>query len=244
MKTAWYLGHSENQISDRAILVGDPDRIDRIAELLAEPKFLPPKRGLRTVVGNYNNTEVTVVAFGMGSPIATIVLHELADLGTKIFLRIGTAMHFPPAVPGNYLISENAVSFEGTSSSYYDGKIPVDADKNFVKKLMKTADKLNQKALTGTFATFDAFYRDMFGMDEDGKTRVSKIRKKLINDAVLATDMETSALLAAAKALKVDAASLCLGTVCGISQKKLDAISLKNLEKVMFEIALKAITSD
>ena len=31
MKTAWYLGHSENQISDRAILVGDPDRIDRIA---------------------------------------------------------------------------------------------------------------------------------------------------------------------------------------------------------------------
>ena len=50
MKTAWYLGHSENQISDRAILVGDPDRIDRIAELLAEPEFLPPKRGLRTVV--------------------------------------------------------------------------------------------------------------------------------------------------------------------------------------------------
>ena len=28
------------------------------------------------------------------------------------------------------------------------------------------------------------------------------------------------------------------------NQKKLDAISLKNLEKVMFEIALKAITSD
>lgn len=244
MKTAWYLGHSKNQISDRAILVGDPDRIDRIAELLIEPKFLTPKRGLKTVVGSYNNVKVTVVAFGMGSPIATIVLHELADLGTKIFLRIGTAMHFPPAIPGNYLISDNAVSFEGTSSSYYNGKTPIEADKILLKKLMKAATDLDQKALPGTFATFDAFYRDMFSMDEAGKERVSKIRKKLINDAILATDMETSALLAAAKALKVNAATLCLGTVCGISQKKLDATSLKRLEKVMFEIALKAITSN
>ena len=243
MKTAWYLGHSENQISSRAILIGDPDRIDRIATFLSNPVFLPQKRGLRTVVGYYNNKKVTVVAFGMGSPIATIVLHELTNLGTKIFLRIGTAMHFPPAIPGNFLISNDAISFEGTSPSYYSGEMPVQADKNLLKKLIEAADGLGQMAHSGTFATFDAFYRDMFSMDLSGQTRVSGIRKKLTNEGVLATDMETSALLAAAKALNVKAATICLGTVCGISQKKLDPISLNNSEKIMFELALNAITS-
>ena len=50
-KRAWYLGHSPNDVGECAILVGDPDRVDRIAKLLADPVFLPVKRGLKTVTG-------------------------------------------------------------------------------------------------------------------------------------------------------------------------------------------------
>ena len=32
MKKAWYLGLAESDVGDRAILVGDPDRVGRIAE--------------------------------------------------------------------------------------------------------------------------------------------------------------------------------------------------------------------
>ena len=28
MKTAWYLGHCEDEVADRVVLIGDPDRID------------------------------------------------------------------------------------------------------------------------------------------------------------------------------------------------------------------------
>ena len=118
MKTAWYIGCPADAVGDRAILIGDPDRIDRISSLLDDVEFLPVKRGLRTITGYHSGKKITVTAFGMGAPIATIVLHELADLGVRYFLRIGTAMYFPPTQGGAFLLSDRALSFEGTSRSY------------------------------------------------------------------------------------------------------------------------------
>ncbi len=83
MKRAWYTGHAAEELGESAILVGDPDRVDRIGALLTDPVFLPVKRGLKTVTGSWNGARVSVVAFGMGAPIATIVLHEFADLGVR-----------------------------------------------------------------------------------------------------------------------------------------------------------------
>jgi len=243
MKKAWYLGHRQDQVAGRAILVGDPDRIDRIAVKLDAPDFLPVSRGLRTVTGTYEGTGVTVVAFGMGAPIATIVLHELADLGVTRFVRIGTAMHFPPAEAGDFLISDSALSFEGTSPSYSDAKTPVPADRDLAARLVAEAQTCGRTALHGQYATFDAFYRDMFGIDEEGVRRVEANRAMLAERGVLATDMETSALLTAARALGVSCASLCLGTVDALTQQKLDRDRLEEGERMLFEIALRAVTS-
>lgn len=243
MKTAWYLGHSADQVGECAILVGDPDRVDRIGALLDAPDFLPVKRGLKTVTGGHNGTRVTVAAFGMGAPIATIVLHELAHLGVARFLRIGTAMHFPPARPGDFVISEAAISFEGTSPAYATGDGPPRADAGLVTALERTAAAHGATSSTGVFATFDAFYRDMFGIDDAGHARVAETRAMLREVGVLATDMETSALLTAATALGVSCATLCLGTVDGISQEKLAPDPLARGEAQMFSIALDAITA-
>ena len=54
----------------------------------------------------------------MGAPIATIVLHELFDLGVRAFLRIGTAMVMPPAKLGDLVLADGAYRAEGTSSTY------------------------------------------------------------------------------------------------------------------------------
>ena len=120
MKTAWYLGYTSADIGSSALLVGDPDRIDRIAELLENPRFLPVRRGLRTVTGLHRGSTVTAAAFGMGAPIATIVLHELANLGVERFIRVGTALYLPPAQHGDLVLSEGVLSLEGTSCSYVD----------------------------------------------------------------------------------------------------------------------------
>ena len=242
MKTAWYLGHRQDQVSDRAILIGDPDRVDRIAAQMSDVVYLPVKRGLKTITGSYDGARITVAAFGMGSPIATIVLHELADLGVTHFLRIGTAIFFPPAEAGGFIISEEAVSFEGTSAAY-GGTGRASADPGLVKNLFTAVEKNGAAAQSGLFATFDAFYRDMFAIDPAGHARVEENRKKLAKQHVIAADMETSALLTAARALDVACASLCLGTVDAATLKKLEAGPLAKGEKRMFDIALQAIAA-
>jgi len=244
MKKAWYLGHREDQVAERAILIGDPDRVDRIAAMLEAPEFLPVSRGLKTVTGTFEGAGVTAVAFGMGAPIATIVLHELADLGVRRFVRIGTAMYFPPAGSGDFLVSDTAIGFEGTSPAYADTEGPVSADPELAKQLVDAAATYGKTVLHGQYATFDAFYRDMFGIDEEGKRRVGVNRAMLAERGVLATDMETSALLTAARVLGVSCASLCLGTVDALTQVKLDRDLLAEGERILFEIALQAITSD
>ena len=243
MKRAWYLGHTADDVGSCAILVGDPDRVDRIGALLDNPTYLPVKRGLKTVTGHYNDTRVSIAAFGMGAPIATIVMHELADLGLRRFLRIGTAMHFPPAHPGDFVISKSALSFEGTSPSYALRDAPPVADAGLVADLANAVASHGVTSTAGVFATFDAFYRDMFSLDPAGADKVRQTREMLHQLGVLATDMETSALLTAGETLDVACATLCLGTVDGITQEKLDAPRLAAGEHVMFRIALDAITN-
>lgn len=242
MKTAWYLGHRQDQVSDRAILIGDPDRVDRIADHMSDVVHLPVKRGLKTITGIYKGTTITVAAFGMGSPIATIVLHELADLGVTHFLRIGTAIFFPPAEAGGFIISDEALSYEGTSASY-GGTGCTSADPGLVKSLLSAASGTGALARSGLFATFDAFYRDMFAIDAAGRARVADNSRKLAAQGVIAADMETSALLTAAEALGVSCASLCLGTVDAATLEKLEAGALATGEKHMFDIALRALVA-
>ena len=127
-RSAWYIGCSEDEVGEAAILVGDRARIDRIAEHLEAPVFLAENRGLRTVTGLRSGKRVTASAFGMGGPIAAIVLHELFDLGVRRFLRIGTAMVMPPASVGDFVVADGAFRGEGTSRTYAPLGYPAVAD--------------------------------------------------------------------------------------------------------------------
>src|SRR5687768_16835650 len=80
---AWYIGAKREEVGKAAILVGDPARIERIAEHMCDVHFVTENRGLKTITGTRNDQRITVSAFGMGAPIATIVLHELHALGVS-----------------------------------------------------------------------------------------------------------------------------------------------------------------
>ncbi|MDE0114582.1 MAG: hypothetical protein OXI87_09800 [Albidovulum sp.] len=241
MKRAWYLGHAADAVGDRAILIGDPGRLTRIAEHFEEVKFLPVSRGLQTLTGKFAGREITVASFGMGAPIATIVLHELVDLGITRFLRIGTAMYFSPAAPGDLLISKEAIGFDGTCSAYVDGGGPYAANPGLVETLWAAGADQDRRIMSGRYATYDAFYRDMFGIDDEGRRRVEINRSLLTERSVLAVDMETSALLAAANALSVSCATICLGTVDAMTQEKLAPERMEKGERALFETALRGL---
>ena len=242
-RSAWYIGCSEEEVGEAAILVGDPARIDRIAEHLDNPHFVEENRGLRTVTGGRGGQRVTVSAFGMGGPIAAIVLHELFDLGVRRFLRIGTAMAMPPAQLGDFVLADGAVRGEGTSRTYAPIGYPAVADFELGVALRAALSRRKVSWRAGLFGTYDGFYTEMFALSQGEKQMIDGMRDQIRRLGLIATDMETATLLTAGRILGAQTASLCLGTVDGLTQEKISSQALDASERDMFEIALDAIVA-
>src|SRR5690606_31966150 len=194
--------------------------------------------------GRYAGRPVTVAAFGMGAPIATIVAHELADLGVRHLLRIGTAMYFPDAKAGDLVTASAAISFEGTSKSY-SGSNGLKADTALLRAVDKAASAAGALVKKGLFATFDAFYREMFALpgDTEAERRVAANRARLADIGAIAADMETSALMSVSRALGLSCGSICLATVDGLTLEKIDAEAMAAGEPLLFRIGLDALTA-
>jgi uridine phosphorylase len=94
------------------VLVGDPGRALLLAqELLAEPKMSNHARGLwgysgRTPAG----VALTIQSTGMGGPSAALVLADLAKLGVRRAIRVGTCAAVDSELkPGELLVVDEAV---------------------------------------------------------------------------------------------------------------------------------------
>lgn len=242
-KAAWYIGCSADAVGDAAILVGDPARIVRLAAHLERPLFPEERRGLRTVTGWRAGRRITATAFGMGAPIATVVLHELHDLGVRSFLRIGTAMVAHPAALGDFVLADGALRGEGTSATYAPAGYPALADHDLTAALRARLSRQERRWHAGVFATYDGFYTQMFALDEAHRQRIETLRAEMARHRILAVDMETSALLVAGRVLGARVGSLCLGTVEAMTQRKLDAAITAAAEAALFEVALDTLAA-
>ena len=103
-------------IAADAVLVGDPGRALMLAqELLEEPEMSNHARGLwgysgRTPAGD----ELTIQATGMGGPSAALVLTDLAELGVRRAIRVGTCTALNPDLdPGELLAIAEAHAWSG-----------------------------------------------------------------------------------------------------------------------------------
>ncbi len=242
-RSAWYIGCAEEDVGEAALLTGDRARIDRIAKHLDDPRILPENRGLRTVTGMRGGKRITATAFGMGGPIAAIVLHELFDLGVKTFIRVGTAMAMPPARLGELLLADGAFSKDGTSRTYAPAGYPAVADFDLGGALRVALGRRSLAWRAGLFGTYDGFYTESFALGPSEARSIGETRGEAKRLRLIATDMETATLLTVGRMLGARAASLCLATVDGLTQEKLDAEALAAREDDMFEVALDAVSA-
>jgi hypothetical protein len=93
-------------IAADAILVGDPGRALMLAqELLQQPKMSNHARGMWGYTGlTQEGHELTVQSTGMGGPSATVVLHDLAELGARRAVRVGTCTELGSFEPGELVV--------------------------------------------------------------------------------------------------------------------------------------------
>ena len=108
-------------IAPDAILVGDPGRALLLAqELLEQPRMSNHARGLWGYSGETpEGRELTIQATGMGGPSAAIVLADLAKLGVRRAIRVGTCTALAPAAKaGELLIVAEALAGGGSAAAY------------------------------------------------------------------------------------------------------------------------------
>lgn len=179
-------------LSADAILVGDPGRSLLLAqELLEKPRMSNHARGLwgysgRTPAGR----ELTIQATGIGGPSAAAVLTDLAELGVKRAIRIGTGTGTGPGAGlGDVLLVERALASAGSAAAF--GLAAGEA----VAPDAELLERLRREPLP------EARVAEIVSLDALPATVTTP-------DSALAADMQTLAVLARAGELGIAAAAV------------------------------------
>lgn len=180
-----------------AILPGDPDRVPHIAKHFKEPKLISSHRQYTAYGGYIDGQYVISMSTGIGGPATAIAIEELARLGVKLMIRVGTCGAINPrSKVGSLIISEAAMRLEGTTRQYIAECYPAAATLEVITALKDAATKLKKKFLSGISASTDSFYpgqgRPSFGNYLPREARGLLSDLKAAN--VLCFEMESSTL--------------------------------------------------
>lgn len=194
-----------------AILPGDPGRVPKIAALLETPTKLAQNREFVTWGGRLGGEEVLVCSTGIGGPSAAIAMEELAQLGVRTFIRVGTCGGMQREVLGGDLIlPTGAIRMEGTSKEYLPAEFPAVPDFTVLSALSGAAAAQKRRFYTGVVQSKDSFY----GQHEPQRMPVGPELtfkwQAFIRAGALASEMECAALFSVAAALHVRAGAVLL----------------------------------
>lgn len=142
--SVFHLHIRPEQLTDRVILVGDPGRVNMVAEFFDTVTFEVSSREFHTIGGTYKGKPIMCLSHGIGPDNIDIVINELDALANIDFVtrevrdarrvltlvRIGTSGALQPELKlGTPVIAEKSIGFDGVLN-YYAGRESV-ADKGF-----------------------------------------------------------------------------------------------------------------
>lgn len=169
-----------------ALLPGDPQRVEHVAQFLQQVESFGQHREYRTLRGWYRGIEVLVVSTGMGGPSTAVAAEELHQIGVDCLVRIGSCGALQPSMKlGDLVIASAAVRDDGTGKAYVPTSYPASADSDLVYLLRQQARKLGYTTHCGYVRSHDSFYTD----------REQEICNYWSARGILAADMETAALM-------------------------------------------------
>ena len=149
----FHLHLKPEQLADKIILCGDPDRVGMIANYFDSQECDVQNREFRTITGSYKGKRITVQSHGIGGDNIEIVASELDALANfdlekrcvrdefrqLTMVRIGTSGGLQPESPiGSYVASEKAIGFDGVI--YFYGETEKVRDLAYEKALTQQLD--------------------------------------------------------------------------------------------------------
>lgn len=121
------------QLAEKIILVGDPKRVELIAENFDSIECDVMNREYHTITGTYRNKRISAVSTGVGCGNVDIVMNEMDALANIDFetrtekeykrhleiVRIGTCGGLQPETPlGSYICSVKSIGLDGLLNFY------------------------------------------------------------------------------------------------------------------------------
>jgi uridine phosphorylase len=143
-----------------AFLPGDPGRVPELARALdANARELAYRREYRTHLATVSGQPVVVTSTGIGGPSTSIAIDELAQLGLRTFVRVGTTGAIRPHIAvGDVIITTGAVRSDGASVDYAPIEYPAVADYEVVHALVESARERGTPFHVGVTVSAATFY--------------------------------------------------------------------------------------
>ena len=131
--SCFHLHLRPEQLADRVILVGDPARVNTVAQHFDSVECEAQSREFHTITGTYKGKRITVQSHGIGCDNIDIVANELDTLAnidyetrterpehrTLTMVRIGTCGGLQPYTPtGTFIASVKSIGFDGLLNFY------------------------------------------------------------------------------------------------------------------------------
>lgn len=168
--------------TDSAIIVGDPARVDKAAQLMTDVQDWAYNREYKSILGNYAGKRILVMSTGIGAPSTGIGVEELHNVNVKRAIRVGSAGAMQTGINfGDLIIGEGVVRDDGLSRQYVPEIYPAVPSFN----LMALAHKYAPQAVYGIIRSHDGFY-----MDNNAETEAFWSTKGIVGG-----DMESGALM-------------------------------------------------
>lgn len=229
----YHIGLSKNMIegAEYVILPGDPKRSEPLAKTLdPNAKFLAESREYTSYLANFHGNKILVCSTGMGCPSTGIGVEELAMIGVKYFLRVGSCGSIQPYIElGDIVISSAAVRLEGTSSHYAPIEYPAVSSFEFTNSVVKGVKKAGVPCHVGITASSDTFWPGQERLDNYSGYLLRRHRGSMEEWRaldVLNFEMEASALFVICKVFRLHAACLC-GVIAKRTESEEVAIDVK-----------------
>jgi uridine phosphorylase len=163
LRSVYHLGLDDTALEGAAVAVlpGDPGRVEGIAKTppFDRARELAYKREYRSWLAYCHGTPVIVTSTGIGGPSASIAIDELAQLGVRTFLRVGTTGAIQPDLEiGTVIVTTGAVRLDGASTHYAPIEYPAVAHPDVVEAARAAARDLGVPHRAGVSASCDTFY--------------------------------------------------------------------------------------
>jgi uridine phosphorylase len=226
--------HPTAPLAERALLPGDPGRALRLAQsLLREPRMFNHNRGLWGYTGDalLDGRPLTIQSTGMGGPSAAIVIAELAELGARTLVRVGTCGAIAPGWDlGEIAAVGEAIGADGTSQALGAGERVAGSP----ELLQRLRAALGVGARDLVAVSTDLFYDSPTGGEEAWAAAGASV-----------LEMETATLFALGIRRGLSTGSLL--TVSDLvlpERRRIDAAALQDAERRLGEIAVSALADD